>query len=278
VPGASGLDFRDIEALDEDTAILLSAGSPAKIYRTADGGMSWKESYSNLHPKIFFNSMDFWDASNGIAVSDPIDGYFFVIRTGDGGKSWGIIPGMKMPKALQGEANFAGSGTCLTVHGKTHVWFGTGGASARIFFSADRGKTWSASDTPIIAGEPSTGIFSVAFRDRLNGIIVGGDYKKIHQAEKSAAITRDGGKTWVLTKSPPPCGFSECVRYFRFRGKESLIVVSPSGWSIGSSDGDLWPYHGDSGFHSIDFAADGHTGWAVGDDGKIALSILPVNR
>jgi len=40
VPGAEGLDFRDVQALDARTAYLLSSGTgeKARIYKTIDGG------------------------------------------------------------------------------------------------------------------------------------------------------------------------------------------------------------------------------------------------
>src|SRR5690349_1885460 len=43
VAGASDLDFRDIHAVDADTASLLSigAGEKSRIYKTTDGGTTW---------------------------------------------------------------------------------------------------------------------------------------------------------------------------------------------------------------------------------------------
>ena len=38
IPGTDTLQFRDIEAFDENTAIVLSAGLPATIYKTTNGG------------------------------------------------------------------------------------------------------------------------------------------------------------------------------------------------------------------------------------------------
>ena len=42
-PGADELDYRDVQAFDADRALVLSAGLPARIYRTTDGGESWSE-------------------------------------------------------------------------------------------------------------------------------------------------------------------------------------------------------------------------------------------
>src|SRR5882672_2977318 len=35
-------DFRDIEAFDERTAIIMAIGEPAFILKTTDGGKTWK--------------------------------------------------------------------------------------------------------------------------------------------------------------------------------------------------------------------------------------------
>src|SRR5229473_1907656 len=43
VPGAEQLDFRSLAAFDGRRAIVLSAGSPARMFRTANGGASWRD-------------------------------------------------------------------------------------------------------------------------------------------------------------------------------------------------------------------------------------------
>ncbi|MEN8122748.1 MAG: oxidoreductase, partial [Bacteroidota bacterium] len=60
------LDFRDIHAFSDKKALVLSAGYPAKILKTIDGGNSWEEKYSDTTKGVFFNSMDFWDENNGL--------------------------------------------------------------------------------------------------------------------------------------------------------------------------------------------------------------------
>jgi hypothetical protein len=71
-----------------------------------------------------------------------------------------------LPTALPNEGAFAASGTNIALFGKTHAWIGTGAAAkARVLRTADRGRTWQVADTPLAAGS-STGIFSIAFRDK----------------------------------------------------------------------------------------------------------------
>src|SRR5437588_8823819 len=90
VPDADKLDFRDVEAFGEDTAYLLSAGpgEDSRIYKTTNGGQTWKLQFKNAEPKAFFNAIAFWDEQHGIALSDPVDGRFHLIVTGDGGATW----------------------------------------------------------------------------------------------------------------------------------------------------------------------------------------------
>ncbi len=269
VSGVTKLDFRDVQAFDADTALVISAGSPAKIYKTVNGGKTWKETYSNTHPGIFFDSMAFWDSKSGIAFSDPIDGHFFLITTKDGGNSWQRVPIKNIPPALAGEAGFAASGTCITVQGKSNAWFCTGGAAARVFRSKDKGNTWSAAKTPMICGKSSEGCFSIAFKDAKNGVIVGGDYKLEKQNRKNAAYTTDGGISWKLVELHQPAGFRECAVYIPALGDRFLIAVGPSGSDYSSDGGITWKKFNSAGFHGISIAPGTSTGWAVGANGNL---------
>jgi len=274
IPGATSLDFRDIEAFDENTAIVICAGRPAKIFKTVDGGKNWDEKYSNDSEGIFFNSMAFWDAENGIAVGDPIDGYFMIIITADSGENWIQVPSENISPALPGEANFAASGTCIAIEGRDKVWFGTGGSVARVFYSADRGRSWNVAHTPVISGSASMGIFSLAFYDEKNGIVVGGDYINPTVKVKNAAITKDGGLTWTLiAESVQPNGYRSCVAYLPNTSGRKLLAVGITGTDISFNSGHTWANIDTVGYHSIGFASSDAYGWAVGADGRIAKLI-----
>ena len=172
IAGAAELDFRDIEAFDGDTAVVFSAGLPAVAYKTTDGGSTWTRTYYNTTPGVFFDAMAFWDERHGIAFSDPIHGRFLIITTADGGSTWTELDPERRPAAFEGEAGFAASGSCLSVVGDRHAWIATGGTHARVLRSTDRGLSWEVAATPLISGKPSTGIFSIAFRDALHGVAV----------------------------------------------------------------------------------------------------------
>ncbi len=268
VPGAEDRDFRDLHAWDRDRALLLSAGLPAQIYRTDDGGRSWRLTYENQTPGVFFNAVSFWDDLHGIAVGDPIDGRFLLIRTDDGGSSWSELPLESRPPALAGEANFAASGTCLTVRGENTVWFATGGPAARVFRSTDSATSWTVAETPIRSGQSSQGVFSLYFADKRRGVAVGGDYLDEPNSTATAAVTVDGGATWT-TAETLPSGFRECVVAVSDATPRVLIAVGPSGTDLSEDGGLTWRPIAEGRFHAAGFSSDGATGFAIGMDGLV---------
>ena len=69
------LDFRDIDAIDAQTAYVLSIGNgPAsRIYKTTDAGATWTLQFKNDDRRAFFDAMSFWDRDHGIVIGDSID-------------------------------------------------------------------------------------------------------------------------------------------------------------------------------------------------------------
>ncbi|HEY7500311.1 MAG TPA: hypothetical protein VH740_17440 [Vicinamibacterales bacterium] len=269
IPGSEKLDFRDIDAVDEKTAYVLSIGpgDASRIYKTTDAGATWRQQFVNRDPKAFFDAMSFWDATRGIAVSDSVDGAFVVLTTSDGGRTWTRVPASAFPPALPNEGFFAASGTNVAVVRPNHVWIATGAASeARVLHSSDGGRTWSAAKTPLASG-PSAGIFSIAFADADHGLVVGGDYKAEASAIDNAAITSDGGKSW--TRIEGLSGFRSVVRYLSRDGR-SAIAIGPTGSDYSSDGGRTWKPLGGPGFHTFSLAPGWRVGFAAGERGSIA--------
>ncbi len=108
VPEAENLDFRDVEAFDANTAYLLSIGEGenSRIYKTIDGGVTWKMQFKNTNGRAFFDALAFWDKNTGMAMSDPVDGKYFLLKTDDG-ETWKIADTEKMANAKTGEAAFS---------------------------------------------------------------------------------------------------------------------------------------------------------------------------
>jgi photosystem II stability/assembly factor-like uncharacterized protein len=267
IPGADKLDFRDVDAVSADAAYVLSIGSgdSSRIYKTTDAGRTWALQYTNTDPKAFFDAMAFWDPNRGIAFSDSVDGQLVMLRTADGGRSWTPVPAAGLPPALENEGAFAASGTNVAVMGHDHVWIGT--SVSRVLRSSDGGRTWAAAATPLPTG-PSTGIFSIAFRDTEHGVVVGGDYRKESEAIDNAATTSDGGRTWTLIKGVS--GFRSVVSYLPGASTPTLIAVGPQGADQSTDDGRTWaPMAGTSGLHTFTFAKQGRLGWGAGEKGRI---------
>jgi photosystem II stability/assembly factor-like uncharacterized protein len=235
VPDSGTVDFRAVVAFSPDEAYLMSSGpgEQSRIYHTADAGQHWNLQFTNKDPKGFFDSMMFWDPKHGIVLGDPIPDekgkLHFELLTTDDGQNWTPIPPEQLPEAKEGEGAFAASNSCLAIlderrfsaasgtskdadsaagFADPNIWFATGGKAARVFHSADHGKTWEVADTPIFHGPDSAGIFSIVFRDAQNGVIAGGDYKHPDDDGPNLAFTDNGGKTWKLSTLHPQAFFS----------------------------------------------------------------------
>jgi photosystem II stability/assembly factor-like uncharacterized protein len=265
---ADVLDFRDIDAIDQRTAYVLSIGNgPAsRIYKTTDAGVTWRLQFKNDDPKAFYDAMSFWDANHGIVIGDSIGGQFCIMTTENGGRTWVRVAANNLPSSLESEGAFAASGTNIALFGKSHAWIGTGGgAKARVLRSTDRGRTWKIAETPLIAS-PSAGIFSVAFRDVKHGVIVGGDYRKENEAVDNFAVTSDGGATWKLVKGLS--GFRSAVWYVPTM-PGTLVAVGPSGSDYSKDDGLTWTALAGPGFDTLSFAHGRPIGFASGARGTI---------
>ena len=283
VPESEELDFRDIQAFDQNTAFVLSIGDgdKSRIYKTSDGGKTWQLQFTNRDPKAFYDCFAFWDSKHGIALSDSVDGKFPLISTSDG-LTWAPVDTKSMPPALAGEGAFAASGTCIATYGSSDVWFGTGIPAARVFHSQDRGAHWTVAETPVLHGTASQGIFSVLFWSEKDGVVVGGDYQNPADADKNAASTHDGGKTWSLSPSFPH-GYRSGIDRGHLAGQKphnapELIAVGTSGIDYSADGGQRWIADSDAkpgeqgAAHAYNAVSCFRTRcWAVGPEGKIAM-------
>ncbi|HEV9038082.1 MAG TPA: YCF48-related protein [Puia sp.] len=270
VPEYEKRDFRDIEAFDKNTAIIMAIAEPAVILKTTDGGKSWRLVYQNETKGMFLDAMEFWNVKSGIVVGDPVNGRFFVARTFDGGDSWHEIPTRYMPQADPGEGCFASSGTNVRNLDRDEAVFVSGGPSSRIFVRD------SAITLPILQGTTSTGANSVAVKDTrtLHGgfhlIVVGGDFAHDTIREKNCFLSNDRGKTW-LSPTTPPHGYRSCVEFI---GGNNVLCCGTSGVDLSTDDGMNWQLISTTGFHACRLAKKGKTVFLAGSNGRIAKLIL----
>ncbi|MDJ1131048.1 WD40/YVTN/BNR-like repeat-containing protein [Streptomyces iconiensis] len=269
-PGASGLEFRDVETFGRRGAVVLAIGEgdASRVFRTEDAGAHWTETFRNDDPAAFYNCVTFFDQRHGIVVGDPVDGKFRVLSTRDGGRNWRVLPGDGMPAARQGEANFAASGQCLTSSGSRNAWFATGGAdSSRVFHTADRGRHWSVAETPLPAAESARGAFGLAFRDARNGLVVGGNYEAGKPSPRASAVTGDGGARWKASARPVP-EYRSGVSWLPHT-RTVALSVGPTGSDLTLDGGRNWRTFDRGSYDTVDCARDLGC-WASGEKGRIA--------
>jgi len=265
VPGFGKRDFRDIEAFDAVTAIIMAIDTPAVILKTIDGGQHWKKVFENKTPGMFLDAMEFWNQQSGIVIGDPINGKFFIARSFDEGNSWHETSFSKLPAADSGEACFASSGTNIRGLNLAEACFISGGLRSRLFWKG------APIDLPIIQGTTSTGANSIAVRDnkkRRNShyfVVVGGDFTRDTSTEKNCFFTKDGGKTWVAPATPPH-GYRSCVEFIT---KTSLVTCGTSGVDVSADGGNSWQLVSKEGFHVCRKAKNGSAVFLAGN-GKIA--------
>lgn len=240
VPGAGTRDFRGVAVVNRTTALLaVAAQDTARIYRTRDAGRTWAIVYDDTRRGAFLDAIALWDGARGIALGDPMDGAFLVLLTADSGVHW--TRAATLPASLPNEGAFAASNSCLTIGSDGAAWFATGGASvSRVFYTSDFGRSWSVVETPIPAGNGASGIFSLAFRDRLHGIAVGGDYEVPDSVRPNIAITNDGGHHWTLADSARSARFLSGAVYAGSGTAAPVVAVGPRGSWVSRDAGLTW--------------------------------------
>src|SRR5947209_6959022 len=108
VKGYQLRDFRDIEAFDSNTAIIMAVAEPAIILKTTDAGKTWKKVFEDTTKGMFLDAMDF-AGKYGVVVGDPISGRAFIAKTNDYGNTWNAVKNSSI--LIKDEAFFASSGT-----------------------------------------------------------------------------------------------------------------------------------------------------------------------
>ncbi len=233
---------------------MLSIGNPALLYKTGDNGVM-ELVYTEHHEKVFYDSMVFWNDEEGIAMGDPTDDCLSVIITRDGGQTWTKLSCDLLPVVTPNEAAFAASNTNIAVV-NNHTWIVSGGAKSNVYYSPDKGKSWQVYTTPIVQGESTQGIYSVAFYDDKNGIVMGGDYTKPELNNANKAITKDGGKTWQLVANNREPGYRSCVQYVPNSNAKQIVAVGFKGIDVSNDGGKTWSHLSDESFYTIRFVND----------------------
>lgn len=255
VSGApDSLQFRDVHALDSNTAWVLAAGpgDMSRIYRTDDGGATWTLQWTNAEAAGFYDCIDFWDTDRGIAYGDAVDGELRILLTDDGGRSWRFVPRSSLPAAQPGEGGFAASGLCVQTRPGGKAWIAAGNAARpRAFMTGDYGLSWSVADVPVEAGE-AAGLTAISMRNDDDGVAFGGNLGVTDRRTDNVAVTGDGGRTW----SPAPHVSIDGALYggihVQIATDAVLLAVGPGGLAAADSNADEW------------LTLDGRAWWGIG--------------
>lgn len=268
VPGYEKSDFRDIEAFDENTAIIMGITTPAVLLKTTDGGKSWRKVFEDTTKGAFFDAMDFSNEKYGFLVGDPINNAAFIAQTLNQGEDWTVWSTGRVGsifQVIEGEAFFASSGTNLKMmsYGYNHFIMASGGKTSSLWYV--NGKY----PIPIMQGKESTGANSIAMFDNKNAVIVGGDFTKDTISNNNCVFFKLNFPRKVAFKIPktPPHGYRSCVI---FMSKKKLLTCGTSGIDISKDGGNNWELISKESFHVCQKAKKGKAVFLAGGNGRIA--------
>ena len=258
---AAKLDFRAVYAWDANRAAVMSSGSgsASRLYETKDGGASWRMAFEDPDADGFWDALTFFGTS-GFILGDPVNGQFVLYTSRDTGEHWQRDPAVELA-ASHGEGAFAASNSSLAVLPNSEILFGTGGIGGPHVFRRDKSGAWSVRAVPMAGRKESAGIFSIAFRDDLHGVAVGGDYKEPSQTTGTAAWTSDGGMTWHAPATLPS-GYRSSVGWDR--KLQEWIAVGPTGSDLSRDDGRTWMHFDSGDWNALSLP------WVSGPGGRIA--------
>ncbi len=279
-PGAEKLDFRGIQAFDNNTAIVMSSGKGdlSRLYKTTDGCQTWKLVFTNPDKEGFWDAIDFAEsqsgprAGKGLLIGDPVAGVFPIFESSDQGSSWTHWTGgdfnpatdakVKKASALVGEGLFAASNECLALWSQSQFIFVTGGSSGAELRHSDvtgycqelGGRctlSFEHLDLPQFGKGSSSGAFAIASKDYhkyfpLRLMIVGGDYQHPDQTQGNAVFvsSRDGlhvPLTSYFDVITPQTSPHGYRSAVAYDPKTNTwITVGPNGTDISTDDGRNW--------------------------------------
>jgi len=264
-PDADKLDFRGIWAWDALTAEVMSAGPGelSRLFTTTDGCRHWAELARNRDKDGFWDSFAYQNNSRekklGVLIGDPVQGRFATMT--NSGQGWSIEK--DSCGARPGEAAFAASNSSVFVFSSGEYLIVSGGIAGPRALAPFLGKSsggCGAVALPLANGAPSAGAFSVYFRDRQHGVVVGGDYKQPNESAGTAAWTSDGGRHWTAA-SKLPHGYRAAVTWDP--NAKAWIAVGTNGADISIDDGNSWTTLDKENWNAVSLP------FAVGPKGRI---------
>ena len=274
VKGYEKRDFRDIEAYNHKTAIIMAVAEPALILKTTDGGENWYKVFEDSTKGMFLDAMNA-EAKTIQVIGDPINGKAFFAMSNNLGETWETnkLDGIALN---EGEAFFASSGTNLQISKSSNTFkkgtlMVTGGKVARLLNARDQRDQF---PLPLLQGKESTGANSIAVSPSGKyAFIVGGDFAKDTLRPGNSIAVRLEPSIQFKEPTTPPFGYRSCVIYLN---NQTLVACGTSGVDISKDGGMNWENISKQSFHVVQKAKNGKAVFLAGGGGRIAkLTINP---
>jgi photosystem II stability/assembly factor-like uncharacterized protein len=262
VTGYEKRDFRDIEAFDKNTALIMGVDAPAIILKTINGGKSWKKVLEDSTKGMFLDAMDFKDKNHGMVVGDPIDDQIYLSETTDQGNTWKRHETNSLTNSNvtnKGEAFFASSGTNIKLVGD-QMFLVTGGLISRLRIF----NNWY--QLPLLQGKESTGANSIAVNHR-SAVVVGGDFSKDTISSGNCVLINLSKNLACTIPERAPHGYRSCVIYL---SDNVLVACGTAGIDMSKDGGKNWELISKEGFHVVQKAKKGNAVFLAGSNGRIA--------
>jgi len=272
VPGFEKRDFRDIEAYNDNTAIIMAIAEPAVILKTIDGGKNWYKVFEDSTKGMFLDAMHALGKQIQV-IGDPINGKAFFAMSNDLGETWETnkLDGISLN---EGEAFFASSGTNLQISTssttfKKGTFMVTGGKVSRLLNARDQRDQY---PLPLFQGKESTGANSIAISPSgKHAFIVGGDFAKdTIRVGNSIAVGLEPSIKFKESTTPP-FGYRSCVIYLN---NSILVACGTSGVDISKDGGMNWENISTQSFHVVQKAKSGNAIYLAGGGGRIAKLVI----
>jgi photosystem II stability/assembly factor-like uncharacterized protein len=273
IAGYEKRDFRDIEAFDSSTAIIMAIDNPAYLLKTTDGGLTWKKVFEKNINGMFLDAMDFKNDKEGICIGDPLEmgandkKFFYVIRTFDGGNSWSETPSDKLISAAGGEAIFSASGTNISFlnHPNFEYAFVTGGMVSNLIMVGRGKKPNKTINIPVAQRKESAGTFSMATDGRKKIYCIGGDYKIPANNMGNFSFTLNDGDRWRKPEKSGPAGYRSCIRIIK---NKTMVGCGTSGVDFAKNGERRWQKISSESFNVCMVSPKGRV-YLAGEKGKI---------
>lgn len=257
MPDQDSLDYRSIITPGSGEVIVASAGFPARIYRSVDGGTSWTLSYENLDSAAFINTLLFNETYDlYFAFGDILEGRHLLLKSEDHGGRWERVTNIPPPEP--GENGFAASNACMTFH-HNKIVIGLGGESARMLMSQNLGEDWQFTPTPRKNLTDYEGVYALA-TNKKKLVAVGGDFSLADQ--QSEVLWSSDGLNWKLSGGQTN-GYRSSVVYNAHYGL--WFAVGSNGIDI-SETAEVWKKASELDLNVIRNAPSGK--WLIAANGK----------